>query len=416
MLTQTPRGTKDIYGPSMRVWHQVEETIRDVASCFVFNEIRTPIFEHTELFLRGVGENTDVVQKEMYTFLDKGNRSVTLRPEMTAGVARAFVEHKLYAGSLPARFYYIGPNFRYEKPAAGRWRQFYQFGAEVYGSYNAAADAEVIALADVILKRLGINTCELRINSLGGQECRAKYNKTLKTFLDEHIQELCPTCQVRFENNPMRVLDCKEESCQLILKNAPVPLDVLGDECRKHLDDTCRILAEMGINAVLDGKIVRGLDYYTRTVFEFIDSKTQLTVCGGGRYDNLIEECGGPATGAVGFGMGMERIIMMLYEPKTDKQADIFIGSIGVEGFIKAQSLANELRKHGIAAEADITGRGVKAQIKYADKTGARFSVIIGDDEITKGSVKIKNMLTSEQFEKSIDELSVFILDSRGNA
>ena len=409
MQYQTPRGTKDIFGASMRVWQHVEQTIREVAGYFVFGEIRTPIFEHTELFQRGVGENTDVVQKEMYTFVDKGGRSLSLRPEITAGSARAFVEHKLYAGSLPVKFYYIGPNFRYERPAAGRWRQHHQFGAEIYGSYSAAADAEVIALADMALKHLNINDAEIRVNSLGGLECRAGYNNKLKMFLSDHYQELCPTCQNRFEKNPMRVLDCKDPSCKSLLENAPIPLDTLGDECRKHLDDTLTILAAMGIGAILDGKIVRGLDYYTRTVFEFVDARSQLTICGGGRYDNLIEECGGPPTGAVGFGMGLERLIMMLGEQEINKVPAVYIGCIGEQGLITAQALANRMRKAGITAEADITGRGLKAQMKYADKTGALFSMIIGDNEIAKGSVYLKNMRTGEQTEKSFDELPVFL-------
>jgi len=413
MLTQLPRGTKDIYGPSMRVWHHVEEIIRETAAAFVFSEIRTPIFEHTELFLRGVGESTDVVQKEMYTFTDKGGRSVTLRPEITAGAARAFVEHKMYTGPLPVKLYYIGPNFRYERPAAGRWRQHHQFGAEIFGSYSPAADAEAIALADAVLKRLGIKGYELHINSIGGRECRARYNLALKAFLTGRYQELCETCQTRYEKNPMRVLDCKDENCKRILGDAPVPLDILGEECRKHLDDVRGILSAIGIDTLLDGKIVRGLDYYTRTVFEFIDCSTGQTICGGGRYDHLIEECGGPATGGAGFGMGMERLIMMLDEPDTDVQADIFIGSIGEQGFIKSQALANELRMRGIAAEADITGRGVKAQMKYADKTGARFSAIIGDDELARNSVNVKNMATGEQIEKPFEELAAFLGGNR---
>ena len=409
MLTQTPRGTKDIFGAQMQVWLEVEGQIRRVCEHFCFGEIRTPIFEHTELFLRSVGENTDIAQKEMYTFLDKGGRSISLRPEMTAGAVRAFVEHKLYNGSLPAKFYYIGPNFRYERPAAGRMRQHHQFGAEIYGSYSAAADAEVIALADTLFKRLGITGFETRVNSLGGPECHARYNDMLKLFLNDRYQDLCPTCKTRLGKNPMRVLDCKEQHCQSLLQGAPVTLDALGDECRKHLNDTMRILEAIGVNAKEDGKIVRGLDYYTRTVFEFIDNATQLTICGGGRYDNLIEGCGGPAMGGVGFGLGLERLIMMLGEPKNVKTPDVYIGGMGNEGFIKAQALANELRREGIAADADIVGRGVKAQMKYADKTGARFLIIIGDNELAAGSVNVKNMLTGEQTEKPFGELAVFL-------
>ena len=410
MITQTPRGTKDIFTPSIHIWQYVEEVIRETAARFVFEEIRTPIFEHTELFLRGVGENTDIVQKEMYTFEDKGGRSLSLRPEITAGAARAFVEHKMYAGTLPIRLYYIGPNFRYEKPGAGRWRQFHQFGAEIYGAYSAAADAELIALADMLFSKLGIRDgMEIRVNSLGNAECRARYNSVLKSFLSEHFNELCETCQMRFARNPMRVLDCKSQNCQALLQEAPVPLNVLGDECRKHLESTQQILSAMGITAVLDSKIVRGLDYYTRTVFEFIDTNSNLTVCGGGRYDNLIEECGGPATGAVGFALGLERLIMMLEGMERSKVADVFIGSSGAEGFIKAHSLANELREAGIAADADISGRGVKAQMKYANKTGARFSMIIGENELAGESVKIKDMQTGQEIEKSFSEIKAFL-------
>jgi histidyl-tRNA synthetase len=392
----------------MRVWHQVEDVIRRVCESYCAGELRTPIFEHTELFLRGVGESTDVVQKEMYTFQDKANRSLTLRPEITAGAARAFVEHKLYAETLPLKFYYIGPNFRYEKPAAGRWRQFHQFGVEIFGSYDAAAEAEVIAIADTVLRELGITGYTLQLNSLGGRECREKYNNVLKAFLSDNYDKLCPTCQTRFEKNPLRVLDCKDPSCQSLLVNAPTPLDTLGVECKAHFEKLQALLNAMGIKYAIDGHLVRGLDYYTRTVFEFVDDSSGLTVCGGGRYDNLIEECGGPATGAAGFGMGLERIISMLGQPETDKNVDVFAGAMGEAGYAKAQAVANELRRAGVRVEAEISGRGVKAQMKFANKIGARYSFILGDNELQSGRVNVKNMATGEQTECELDKLIDF--------
>ncbi|MDR1642616.1 MAG: histidine--tRNA ligase [Clostridiales bacterium] len=413
MELQTPRGTKDIYGEAAIRWQKLEGLARDLCARNGMGEIRTPMFEHTELFVRGVGEGTDVVQKEMYTFTDKGGRSMTLRPEMTAGVARAFIEHNLGQQTLPQRFYYIGPNFRYEKPAGGRQRQFHQFGAELYGSAEPAADAEMISLAYEFLKGAGLGNATLSINSLGGPECRAKANAALLEFLKNSYDQLCPVCQERSAKNPMRALDCKEKSCQAILADAPSPIDFLGEECKKHFDDLKTILDAMKIPYTIDPKLVRGLDYYTRTVFEFIDPGSGLAVCGGGRYDGLIEEVGGSSTPAVGFAMGLERIIQMLEQegqPPQANETDIFVGSMGPEGYIKSQALANSLRKAGIRAISDLAKRGVKAQIRYADKIGARFSVIIGDSEIQSNQASIKEMKTGAKEDVGLDSLGEYLI------
>lgn len=411
MLTEAPKGTKDIYGAYMEEWQRVERIMREICEDFGIGEIRTPIFEHTELFLRGVGETTDIVQKEMYTFKDKGDRSVTLRPEGTAGAARSFIEHGIYNNPQPTRLYYIGPMFRYENTQKGRQRQFHQFGVEMYGSYSPALDAEVISVADQLLKRLGIKDVTLRINSLGCPECRGKYNAALKEYIGNNINDMCDDCRSRFEKNPLRVLDCKEEKCQRIIEGAPVVLDYLDDECREHFETVKAILDEMGIKYEVDDKIVRGLDYYTRTVFEFVSSGigAQGTVCGGGRYDNLVSECGGQPTGAAGFAVGIERLLLVLeaqngaFEKKPER--DIYIGAIGKKGLIKGQALAYRLRAEGVRAECDSVGRSVKAQMKYANKTGAAYSVILGDNEIDQDSVKLKNMETGEEEEVKVSEL-----------
>lgn len=417
MLTQAPKGTKDIFGAEIEAWHTIENKIRTICKTFGIGEIRTPIFEHTELFLRGVGETTDIVQKEMYTFLDKGERSITLRPESTAGVARAFIEHGMHNNAQPTKLFYIAPTFRYENTQAGRQRQFHQFGVEMFGSYNPAIDAEVISIASELILSLGIKNVELRINSLGGPECRAKYNRTLKEYIGENLTSLCPMCKERYLKNPLRVLDCKEEKCKEVMDRAPSVLDCLDTECREHFETVKQILREMKIPFIVDSKIVRGLDYYTRTVFEFVTNSigAQGTICGGGRYDSLIEECGGDKTGGVGFGLGLERLILTLqaqgsfeeYKP----QRDIYIGSIGNLGFIKSQALTYDLRKSGISAECDTVGRSVKAQMKYANKIGAIFSVIIGDDEIANNKVKLKNMADGEVFETSITDMKLKILE-----
>ena len=347
----------------------------------------------------------------MYTFKDKGDRSITLRPEGTAGAARSFIEHGIYNNPQPTRLYYIGPMFRYENTQKGRQRQFHQFGVEMYGSYSPALDAEVISVADQLLKRLGINDVTLRINSLGCPECRAKYNAALKEYIGSNIDRMCDDCRSRFEKNPLRVLDCKEEKCQHIIEGAPVVLDYLDDECREHFETVKAILDEMGIKYEVDDKIVRGLDYYTRTVFEFVSNGigAQGTVCGGGRYDNLVEECGGQPTGAAGFAVGIERLLLVLeaqngeFEKKPER--DIYIGAIGKTGLIKGQALAYKLRAEGVKAECDSVGRSVKAQMKYANKTGAKYSVILGDNEIEQDSVKLKNMETGEDETVKVSDL-----------
>ncbi len=411
MLTEAPKGTKDIYGAYMDEWQRVEGVMRKICEDFGINELRTPIFEHTELFLRGVGETTDIVQKEMYTFKDKGDRSVTLRPEGTAGAARSYIEHGIYNNPQPTRSYYIGPMFRYENTQKGRQRQFHQFGVEMMGSYSPALDAEVISVAAELLKRLGIKDVTLRINSLGCPECRQRYNNALKEYIGSNIDKMCDDCRSRFEKNPLRVLDCKEEKCQHIIADAPVVLDYLDDECTTHFETVKAILDEMGIKYEVDDKIVRGLDYYTRTVFEFVSNGigAQGTVCGGGRYDNLIAECGGQPTGAAGFAVGIERLLLVLeaqngeFEKKNHR--DIYIGAIGREGLVKGQGIAYRMRSEGIKAECDSVGRSVKAQMKYANKIGAGYSVILGDNEIEQDSVKLKNMETGEEEAVKVSEL-----------
>jgi histidyl-tRNA synthetase len=411
MLTKAPRGTNDILGNYMTAWNRLEEVVRDLCKDFGFKEIRTPIFEHTELFNRSVGETTDIVQKEMYTFNDKGNRSITLKPEGTAGVVRAYLERKLYADVQPTKLFYITPAFRYERPQAGRLRQFHQFGVESFGSSEAVADAEIIALGSNMLERLNIKNVELHVNSLGGPECRKKYNEVLKEFLNKNVDKLCNTCRERFEKNPLRILDCKNESCKEIIKDAPIAIDVLDKVCKEHFDTLLELLDAMGIKYVVDPWIVRGLDYYTKTVFEFISNEigSQGTVCGGGRYDKLIEECGGSSTSAVGFGAGIERLLMTIEANngpfEFEKELDIYIGSIGKEATKKAVYIINELRKNGISAESDLLNRSIKAQMKYANKMGAKYSIIIGDNELEEGKVNIKNMDAGEQEEVAINDI-----------
>lgn len=397
------KGTKDIYGEEMRKWLDMEHIIRKLCEDFGFGQIRTPIFEYTDLFARGVGNTTDIVNKEMYSFVDKGNNAITLKPESTASVVRAFLEHNMYAEMQPTKLYYISPTFRYERPQAGRQRQFHQFGVELFGSESPTADAEIIALGDMLLKQLGIKKVELHINSLGGPECRKRYNETLKAFLYEKKEKLCSLCQERMEKNPLRVLDCKNSACQEILKDAPTILENLGEDCLQHFNEVKKLLEAMHIPYIVDASIVRGLDYYTRTVFEFVsnDIGAQGTVCGGGRYDKLVEEIGGRYVPAVGFGAGMERLLIVRdAENKTvlkPAHRDIFIGYRGKEAMIEAFKMVEQLRAAGISAESDLMQRSIKAQMKYANKIGANYAVIIGESELEERNIKLKEMETGDE-------------------
>ena len=392
-------------------WHYVERIACETAANFGFKEIRTPMFEHTELFLRGVGETTDIVTKEMYTFDDKGGRSMTLRPEGTAGVARCFIENGLQQGVMPMKAYYISSVFRYEKPQNGRLREHHQFGVECYGSDSPAADAEIISLADTFLRNVGLTSLELNLNSIGCPACRAKYNAALKQYIGENLHLMCGQCQARFDKNPLRILDCKEEKCKEITKNAPKILDFLCDDCKAHFEEVQRILSDLGIKYVVNPGIVRGLDYYTRTVFEFVstDIGAQGTVCGGGRYNNLVEEVGGKPTPAVGFGLGLERLLLVLENTNSlraqEENVEYYFAPLGDSAKALCRELAYVLRRKGISAETDIMDRSVKAQMKYADKIGAKYVVVIGDDEIAKGVVSVKNMADGTSEERTIDSL-----------
>jgi len=392
-------------------WHYVERIARATAANFGFKEIRTPMFEHTELFLRGVGETTDIVTKEMYTFDDKGGRSMTLRPEGTAGVARCFIENGLYGGVMPMKAYYIASVFRYEKPQNGRLREHHQFGVECYGSDSPQADVEVISLADTFLRNVGLTSLELNLNSIGCPKCRAEYNRALKAYIGENLHNMCGQCQARFDKNPLRILDCKEEKCKAVTKNAPKILDFLCDDCRAHFEAVKSGLDALGIKYVVNAGIVRGLDYYTRTVFEFVstDIGAQGTVCGGGRYNNLVEEVGGKPTPAVGFGLGLERLLLVLENTNglkaEEEKIEYYFAPLGDNAKTLCQRLAYSLRTKGVSAETDIMDRSVKAQMKYADKIGAKYVVVIGDDEIASGVVNVKNMQDGETEQRTIESL-----------
>ena len=410
-MINIPKGTKDMLPSEAYKWHYVERISRQTAANFGFKEIRTPMFEHTELFLRGVGETTDIVNKEMYTFDDKGGRSMTLRPEGTAGVARCFIENGLGGGVMPMKAYYIASVFRYEKPQNGRLREHHQFGVECYGSDSPSADAEVIALADTFLRNAGLESLELNLNSIGCPTCRAAYNKALKEYIGENLHCMCGQCQTRFEKNPLRILDCKEEKCKAITKNAPKILDFLCDDCKAHFETVQSILTDLGIKFTINPGIVRGLDYYTRTVFEFVstDIGSQGTVCGGGRYNNLVEEVGGKPTPAVGFGLGLERLLLVLENTNSlkaeEESVEYYFAPLGDNAKALSRKIVFELRRKGVSAETDIMDRSVKAQMKYADKIGAKFVVVIGDDEIEKGVVSVKNMADGTTEERTIESL-----------
>ncbi|WP_294348160.1 histidine--tRNA ligase [uncultured Clostridium sp.] len=408
MEIQAPKGTKDMLPQDAYKWHYVENTFKNTAKNFCMKEIRTPIFEHTELFLRGVGDTTDIVQKEMYTFNDKGNRSITLKPEGTAPAVRAFIENRLFNEAQPTKLFYVTPCFRYENVQKGRLRQFHQCGIEMFGSKEPSIDAEVISFAMEVLKNLGLKSLSLNINNLGCPDCRPKYNEALKNFLKENYEDLCPTCKERFEKNPMRILDCKEKKCHEITKNAPQILDYVCEDCNDHFEKVKEYLGLLNIPYTIDPGIVRGLDYYTKTIFEILND--DFTVCGGGRYDNMIEELGGPSMPAIGFGMGIERMIMTLekegVEIPTEAPVALYIGSRGEEAYKASFKLANDLRVEGIKVEINHMGRSFKAEMKYANKIGAMFTTILGDDELSNKQIKLKRMSDGEIFEVSLDDIA----------
>lgn len=411
MFISAPKGTKDLLPDQVYKWHYVENKFSDICKRYGFKEIRTPMFEHTEVFARGIGDTTDVVQKEMYTFNDHAGRSITLKPEGTSGAVRAFIEHKQYAEVQPTKYYYNTDCFRYEKPQAGRLRHFHQFGIEVFGTSDMLADAEVISLGYDFLTELGITEIQLRINSVGCPDCRRKYRDALKEFLKPRYDELCNTCKDRYERNPMRILDCKSEICKKIVENAPRMLDYLCDDCRNAFEELKTNLTSMGIEYVIDPNIVRGLDYYTKTAFEFVTTKigAQGTVCGGGRYDHLIEELGGPPIPGVGFGLGIERLIMLMEANDVkfpeESRPEVFIAVMGEAAKSFGLKLCRELRQKDVIAEMDTLSRNIKGQFKYADRLGAKYTLVIGEDELKKGVVSLKDMAKSEQREIKIENI-----------
>ncbi len=410
ILTKKVKGTEDILPSESYKWQFVEELMREEAQKNGFKEIRTPVFEHTVLFNRSVGETTDVVQKEMYTFDTKGGESITLRPEGTAGAARAYLEHAVYNEGLPVKVYYQLTCYRYEKAQAGRQREFHQFGMETYGAADAGADAEMICAANNIFERLGLENIRLEINSIGCKTCRKDYTNALKEYFGEHKASLCETCLSRLDRNPMRILDCKNESCKKIARNAPVVLDYICSDCSEHFDKVKTFLNAADVEFEVNPTIVRGLDYYTKTVFEFVTDSigAQGTVCGGGRYDGLIEELGGQPTPALGFAMGIERLMMVMkaenIELPEEDTCDIYIAALGEDAMIRAFGLVQDLRNSSITAETDIMGRGLRAQMKYANKIKAKYSAVIGDDDLKNNSVKIKNMTTGETVDAPLDD------------
>lgn len=412
LITNAIKGTQDTLPNESYKVQYIESAMRETAENFGFREMRTPVFEHTELFQRGVGETTDVVQKEMYTFLDKGERSITLRPEGTAGAVRAFLEHGLFNEALPQKIYYLTSCYRYEKPQAGRLREFHQFGIECFGAGEPSADAETISLANEIFNYLGIDGLSLEINSIGCPNCRKEYHKALKEYFSKYENDLCETCRGRLERNPMRILDCKSPVCSEIAKNAPTVLEFLCDDCKAHFDGVKKYLDAMDIEYTVNPQIVRGLDYYTRTVFEFVSNEigAQGTVCGGGRYDELIGEMGGNPLPACGFGLGIERLLLLMDKKNSQfpepKKTDLYIASMGENASLKAASLIKDLREEGICAQFDTVGRGFKAQMKYANKIDAAYVLVLGDTELETGNIKLKNMADGKEHQMPIDSFA----------
>lgn len=421
-INRAVKGTNDILPELSAKYTFIESKMLETASLYGFREIRVPTFEHTEVFVKNVGDTTDIVQKEMYTFLDKGGRSITLRPELTAGTVRSVIEHGLVNGALPLKVCYLGGCYRYEKPQAGRLREFHQFGVECFGAAAPAADAEIICLAKQALYEIGIKDIELHINSIGCPVCRKKYGEALKKYFTDNIEVLCGTCKDRLNRNPMRILDCKNPECATLAKGAPVVLDYLCDDCREHFNGVKAHLDAAGVKYTVDPKIVRGLDYYTKTVFEFVsgDIGAQSTVCGGGRYDGLVKSMGGPDIPALGFAMGMERLMLTLQNtgadfPPEDK-CDLYIATLGDKAAKEATRICTLLRVDGFEAQCDICGKGLKAQMKYADKIGALYTLVLGDNEIEAKSAKLKDMASGEETAVALDELSDKLMELKCNS
>ncbi len=415
MLTTAPRGTRDILPDQIDNWRKIESLAREICRCFGYKEIRTPIFEHTELFLRGIGDTTDVVSKEMYTMIDRGGRSITLRPENTAAVVRAYLENKLYADQGVSRLFYIGPMFRYDRPQAGRFRQFHQFGVEAIGATGPMVDAEIIALAVQYLQSLGLTELRLLINSVGCPTCRPVYREKLQAFLRPNFEHLCEDCQSRFDRNPMRILDCKHETCRAIVKDAPRMLDVLCDECKEHFEGLQALLKAAGMDYTIDTGLVRGLDYYTKTAFEiqYTPLGAQSAVCGGGRYDGLIEECGGSPTPGIGFAIGMERVLLAMEQQgllsAEDASLQVYIACQGHEAQTTGFQLAVALRRRGLTVETDVLDRSLKAQMKSANRSGAKFVVLLGENELASGKLTLRNMTDAVQTEIGLQDLDLLL-------
>lgn len=416
MLTTKPRGTNDFLPGEVEKWQYLEGLIRELFANYHYKEIRTPIFEHTELFLRSVGETSDIVSKEMYSFEDKGLRHVTLRPEGTAGTVRAFVENKLFAQSLPVKLYYIGPMFRYDQPQAGRYRQFHQFGCEVLGSADPMVDAEVISFAVDLFTKLGLESLSVLINTVGCDKCRPRYHEALKEYFSQYKDQLCPTCLERLDKNPLRILDCKEEGCKAVASGAPTTLDYACDDCKAHFEKVCSYLESVGIKYDVDTTLVRGLDYYTQTAFEVIMNKVgsqQNAICGGGRYNKLVSQVGGDDIPGMGFAAGMERVLLTVEEEgiqlPVKQDIDVYVAPLGDAAKDVCFKLTHSLRAAGLTVETDYLSRSMKAQMKAADKAHARYTVIIGDDELANGQAVVRNMATSSQETISLEEVINYV-------
>lgn len=412
MKVTKQKGTRDIYLDDINLWHYIENNIRNIADTYNLKEIRTPVFEATELFSRGVGEETDVVNKEMYTFLDKGGRSITLRPELTAGIVRSYIENGFDSYMSPIKFWYMGNMYRYEKMQKGRFREFTQFGVEIFGSDSYLADVESIAISYNLYKKLGLSDkIDLSINSIGCSNCRTEYIHKLKDYIKPHLDDMCDTCKIRFNKNPLRMLDCKEEKCRTILDNAPMITDNLCEECNNDFENLKEALNKASIPYIVDKRIVRGLDYYNKTVYEYVSKEYNIATGGGGRYDTLVETLGGKHTPAVGFGLGIDRIVMLLKESNDicnlEKSVDIFFVLLNKEAHINYLNLISDLRNNNIKVDLDISNKSFKAQLKYADKINSKYVCIIGEDEIKNNKGILKNMITGEQIEVNLDVGSI---------